>query len=259
MCSCVDLSSVDKFAKSSQDVGNNFKSIADDTLATCQWAHEFFPPGKNPLDCTKYESLKPKLKAVNDALFDYIASLGKLTATTSTANPFKDVAGDLKKADSTISTADQARATAAGGLLSALSQVVESHYQQRRLTKIIRDADGPVHEVVAFLSGYAADQSIEIITDTGTLEAEFCIDNAAQATEPLATKLLATKCADDATRKGKMLAAIKKYQDALQVIADTHAKLSDPKIWNTSDLVRYLLPQISKLSAAASSMDKAFK
>lgn len=259
LCSCVDLDSVSKFAKSSSDVGSSFKSLADDTLATCQWAHDFFPPGKTPLDCTRYKDLEPQLTAVNDALCAYIASLGKLAAPTSNTNPFKDVAADLKKADSTISTADQNRATAAGGLTRALAQVVASRYQQRRLEKIIHDTNGPVQDVVAFLSGYAADESAEMITNTGILEAEFCVNNSTSMAEPVAVKLLTIKCADDERSRKAKLEAVKKYQDALQVIAETHAKLSEPQIWNTKELVKYLVPQISKLNAAATTMDKAFK
>jgi hypothetical protein len=260
MFSCVDLSSVVQFAKCSQDVGNSFKSLTDETLATCKRARDFSRSGKTPLECTQYENIKPKLTAINDALFDYIASLGKLAAPVSDTNPFKDVASDLKKADPSISPTDQTEATAAGGLFSALGQVAFSGYQQRRLTTIVRDTNGSVQSVVAFLSGYAADQSAEMIRNTWTLENEFCVGQSqVESGERLATKLLRLMCDEDAARKEAKLAAIKKYQDALKVVADTHTKLSDPKNWNTKELAKYLVPQSAQLTAAALSMRKAFQ
>jgi hypothetical protein len=173
---------------------------------------------------------------------------------------FKDVAADLKKADPSISQSDQTEATAAGGLFSALSRVALSGYQERRLTKIIQDTNGSVQSVVAFLSGYAADQSTEMIRNTWTLENEFCVGQPqVYAGEPLAIKLLRLKCDDDSVRRDAKLEAIKKYQAALKVIAETYAKLSDPKNWKTKELVKYLAPQISQLSSAALSIRKAFQ
>ena len=258
--SCVDMASVAQFAKASQDVGNSFKSIADDTLATCKRAHDFSPPGSTELDCTQYETLEPQLTAINDALFDYIASLGKLAAPISTTNPFESVGEELKKADPTISTTDQTKASAAGGLFSALNRVALSGYQQRRLTAIIRDTNPSLQSVVGFLSGYAADQSAEMIRNTWTLENEFCVGQPqVHSGEPLAVRLLRMKCEEDSARKDAKLAAIRRYQDALKVVAETHAKLSDPKSWTTVELVKYLAPQISELGNAAVSMRKAFQ
>jgi hypothetical protein len=259
VCSCVDLTSVVQFAKSSQDVGNSFKLLVDDTLATCKGAHDFFPPGKTPLDCTQYESLEPKLTAINEVLFEYIASLGKLAGPISSTNPFENVGDELKNADPNITEADQTKAKAAGGLFSALSQVALNGYQQRRLTAIIRDTNPSVQNVVGFLSGYAADQSIETIRNTWTLENEFCVGQPqVHANEPLAIKLLGIKCEEDSAHKDAKLAAVKKYQDALQVIANTHAKLTDPKSWTTVELVKYLAPQIAELGSAAIAMRSAF-
>ena len=259
VCACVDLTSVTEFAKCSKDLGNSFRVLADETLATCRGSQDFAPSGTTPLDCTEYKSIEPRLTAVNDVLFDYIASLGKLAGPVSDSNPFKDVASQLKEADPSMSQSDQKEASAAGGLFSALTQVLLSGYQQRRLISIIRDTNDSVQNVVAFLSGYAADQSAEMIRNSWTLENEFCVGQPQVASgEPLATKLLRIKCDDDAARKEAKLAAVKKYQDGLKVVAETHARLSDPKNWNTKDLVKYLGPQIAQLSDAVMSMRKAF-
>jgi hypothetical protein len=260
MISCLDTSSVTQFAKTSQDVGNNFKSIADQTLATCKWAHNFFPPGTQPLDCTKYEGIEPQLTAVNDALFAYIASLGKLAAPISSANPFSSIGSNLKTADSSISTEDQTLATAAGGIFGALNQVALSGYQQHRLEEIMRSTDKDVQDTVAFLSGYAAHESGEIIQNTWTLEHEFCVGQSqVSASEPLATKLLAIKCDEDETSEQAKLKAIESYQKALKLIAETHAKLSGTRNWKTQDLVKYLAPQIAQVGAAAFSMRQALR
>jgi hypothetical protein len=256
--SCLDVSSVTQFAKASQDVGNNFKSIADQTLATCKWAHNFFPAGTEPLDCTKYEGIEPQLTAVNDALFAYIASLGKLAAPVSGTNPYSSVGADLKKADSSISSQDQTLASAAGGLFGALSQVALRGYQEQRLQEITRSTDKDVQSTVAFLSGYAAHESGEIIRNTWTLEHEFCVGQP-QATpgEPLAVKLLAIKCDEDETSEQAKLQAIASYQNALKIIAETHAKLASDRKWTTEDLVKLLVPQVSQLNVASLTMQKA--
>lgn len=260
MTSCLDTSSVTEFAKTSQDVGNNFKSMAGQTLATCKWAHNFFPPGTQPLDCTKYEGIEPQVAAVNDALFAYIAGLGKLAAPVSSANPFGSVGSDLKKADSSISTQDQTLASAAGGLFGALSKVALSGYQQRRLTEIMRSTDPDVQNTVAFLSGYAAHESEEVIRNTWTLEHEFCVGQPqVSPSEPLAIKLVAIKCDEDETSEQAKLKAIESYQQALKVIAETHAKLSSTGNWKTQDLIQYLAPQIAQVGAAAYSMRQALR
>ena len=258
--SCVDTASVVQFAKASQDVGNSFKLIADETLSTCKGAHDFSPAEKTPLDCTEYEALKPRITAINDVLFDYIASLGKLAAPISSTNPFENLIQQLQNSDPSISEADQAKASAAGNLFSALNQIALSGYQQHRITTIIHDANLSVQSVVGFLSGYAADQSAQMIRNTWTLESEFCVGQPqVHAAEPLAVKLLGMKCEEDRARKEAKLAAVEKYQDALKIVADTHAKLSDPKSWTTAKLVKYLAPQIEKLGSAAFSMREAFR
>lgn len=259
MSSCLDTSSVTQFAKTSQDVGNNFESIAGQTLATCKWAHNFFPPGTQPLDCAKYEGIEPEITEVNDALFAYIASLGKLAAPISESNPFSNVGSDLKKADSSISTHDQTLASAAGGLFGALNRVALSGYQQRRLTEVMRSSDKDVQDTVDFLSGYAAHESAEIIRNTWTLEREFCVGQSQVSPgEPLAIKLVAIKCDEDGTNEQAKLRAIESYQKALKVIAETHAKLSAGN-WNTQALVQYLAPQIARVTAAAFSMREALR
>ncbi len=262
--SCLDTSSVTQFAKTSQDVGNNFKSIADQTLATCKWAHNFFPADEGsaapPLDCAKYEAVEPQLTAVNDALFAYIASLGKLAAPVSDSNPFKTIGSDLKTADSSISSQDQSLASAAGGLFGALEQVALSGYQEHHLEEIMRSEDKDVQNTVAFLFGYAAHESGEIVRNTWTLEHEFCVGQAQlSGNQPLATRLLAIKCDEDETSEQAKLAAIESYQKALKVIADTHAKLSGTKNWKTQDMVKYLVPQITQLSAASLTMRRAVR
>lgn len=261
MTSCLDTSSVTQFAKTSQDVGNNFKSIADQTLETCKWAHNFFPSGTEPLDCSKYEGIEPQLVAVNDALFAYIASLGKLAAPISSANPFGSIGSDLKKADSSISTEDQTLASAAGGIFGAINQVALSGYQQHRLEEIMRSTDKDVQDTVVFLSGYAAHESGEIIQNTWTLEHEFCVGQSqvSGSSEPLATKLLAIKCDEDETSEQAKLKAIESYQKALKVIAETHAKLSGTRNWKTQDLVKFLVPQITQINACALSMRQAVR
>jgi hypothetical protein len=242
-------------------VGNSFKSIADDTLATCNWAHDFFPAGENPLDCATYQKIEPKLTALNDILFAYIASLGKLAAPISSTNPFGNSASDIKNADPSFTTDEQTLTKASAGLFGAISQLVMGAYQQHQLTHIIRDHNDAVQIVVGVLSGYAADRSALMVRNTWTLEHEFCVAQPqTNKGEPLAAKLLSNKCSDDSVRKDEMLNAIGKYQAALKVIADTHAKLADPKTnWTTKNLVEYLGPQMSQLSAAALSMRQALK
>jgi hypothetical protein len=258
--SCLDTSSVTQFAKTSQDVGNNFKSIADQTLATCKWAHNFFPSGTQPLDCAKYEGIEPQLTAVNDALFAYVASLGKLAAPISDTNPFKSVGADLQKADSSISKQDQSLASAAGGIFGALNQIALAGYQQHRLEEIMRATDKDVRDTTAFLSGYAAHESAEAIRNTWTLEHEFCVAQPQVTTgEPLAARLLAIKCDEDETSEQTKLQAIESYQKALKVIADTHAKLSGTRNWQTRDLVKFLAPQMTELSADSLSMRRAVR
>ena len=81
-CGCVDLHEITQFAKVSQDVGTAYPVFADEAAASCNRADSFIT-GKNqvtPLPCEIYPALKPSLVKVNAALFDYIASLGKLAS-----------------------------------------------------------------------------------------------------------------------------------------------------------------------------------
>jgi len=123
--SCVDLTEIAQFAKSSQDVGNNYKRLADDTVATCHSAAKFFPQGRTPIDCDRYVQLESELAKVNDVFFAYIASLGKVASVAPPKAAFSNVGTELQQADPQITQAQLGQAKAAG-LADALSKIVLS-------------------------------------------------------------------------------------------------------------------------------------
>jgi hypothetical protein len=260
--SCVDLTQVTQFAKSSQDVGNTFKALSSDTAAVCGSAATFFPPGQAPLNCDRYVQLQPALAKVNDVLFAYIASLGKIACIAPPKDAFTNVGAELKQADASISQADQNNAKAAGGLADALSKIILSGYQRHELARMIHESNSSVQAVVSFLSGYAAAQSELLLNNTWTLEEEYCNSNRNQlgAAEPLAAKLLAQKCDDDKARINTKVAAVEQYQKALATIAATHDILDKKRNSLTNkELLHDIGPQTSSLSAAALAMQKALQ
>lgn len=164
--SCVDLSVIGHLAKSSQDVGSGFKSIADNAEPSCKRATSYISslPLDSPMrpkalpNCGFYKTIEPSVLDVNDALFKYIAALGKLASSGKAKEDFDKVDTDLKKFDPNISPTYQKEAKAAGGLADALKDLLASRYQERELAKIIGNANDSVKNVTDFLSGYAADQ-----------------------------------------------------------------------------------------------------
>src|SRR5690348_3919451 len=78
--SCVDLGKVNEFAKASQDIGTKFKNIVEEGSASCGRTQFYVLPGQNPPDCEFYGRVAPSLVNINDALFAYISSLGRLAS-----------------------------------------------------------------------------------------------------------------------------------------------------------------------------------
>jgi hypothetical protein len=269
LCSCVDLGKVGEFAKASQDVGATFKSITVEGSASCERATSYLLPGQQAPDCDFYAKVAPDLLKINDALFAYICGLGKLATAdpSKVADGLKDVTAGLKQADPKISQAAQDQAKAATGLATALANVLTSEYRQHALAKVIEEANGdaehpgPIKQVTAFLSDYAAEKYLQGLDDEHVLETNYCDEKAEKyrVSEPLALDLFKRKCAADDARIQQKKDAIAKYRKALSVIAIAHQKLYESRnTWTAKQLATTLGPEILQLTDAASSMEKAF-
>ncbi|MGO9518480.1 MAG: hypothetical protein ACLPND_15690 [Candidatus Korobacteraceae bacterium] len=261
-CACTDLDEITQFAKASQDVGKAFPGIADQAEAACNRANSF-KNAQNPLPllpCDVYAKLKPPLVKVNDALFGYIASLGKLATAdlSKVSGGFDSLGTDLKQGDPTISAANLSKANAAAGLAKAITNIWANGYRQRELSRIVRENNQAVQEVTQFLSDYAADKYQQSFHDEWRYEDSYCL-NMKSPTEPVATDLLDRKCAADKVRIETQEKAIADYQKALATIAKTHQKLDEEAgHWNAQQLAKDLGPEIVTLGNAAVSVNKAF-
>jgi hypothetical protein len=269
--SCVDLSAIGHLAKSSQDLGTSFKKIADNAEPACEKATSYInslpldaPRRSKPLpNCAFYKTVNPLVLDVNDALFKYIAALGKLASAGKSKDAFSKVDTDLKKFDPNIDPKYPTEAKAAGALADALTNLLASQYQQRELAKIIENANPYVKDVAAFLSDYAADQYDLVLQEEGLDEGLYCTDRnetfGKAGLEPLANKLLQDRCDAHAARIKSQRDAIAKYQDALKAISDGHQKLyEDRNKWNTKQIVDDLGPDILKVGSAAIAVNTAF-
>jgi len=261
-CACTDLDEITQFAKASQDVGKTFPGIADQAEAACNRANSFIN-AQNPLPqlpCDVYGKVKPPLVKVNDALFGYIASLGKLASAdlSKVGGGFDSVATDLKQADPSISAANCNKATAASGLAKAITNILASGYRQRELSKIVRESNPAVQQVTTFLSEYAAAKYLQSFQDEWRYEDSYCL-NMKSSAEPVATDLLARKCEADKVKIETQEKAITDYQKALAIIAKSHQKLTDSAgHWDTQQLVKDLGPETADLGKAAVAVNKAF-
>jgi hypothetical protein len=263
VCGCTDLGEVTQFAKASQDVGKTFSAMADAAKTSCNRANSYINAQNNipPLDCEFYVQVNSSLVKVNDALFNYIASLGALAADDLSKVPggFDNVTADLKKADPTISTANQTKATAASGLAKAITNIWASGYRKEKLSKIVGESNNGVQDVTAFLSDYAADKFLQTFNEEERYELSYCDLMKSPTAEPLATDLLARKCAADKVHIETQKAAVKKYQDALKTIAESHNKINEQRgNWNAAQLSKDLIPEIVDLGNGAVSINSAF-
>jgi hypothetical protein len=262
MSGCTDLDQITQFAKASQDLGKAFPGIADEAEASCHRANGFINAQNShaPLPCEIYPDLKKPLVNVNAALLNYIASLGKLASDdlSKVAGGLDSLSADLKQADPKISTQQQAKAAAAGGLAKAITNLWANGYRQHELSKIIGENNQAVQQVADFLSDYAADKYRQSLSDEWESEKSYCGAMRSDA-EPLATDLLDRKCGADKARIDGQLSAIKNYQGALATIAKTHQKLYDERShWDAKELSKDLGPEIVSLGSAAVSVNKAF-
>ncbi len=261
-CACTDLDEITQFAKASQDVGKAFPGIADQAEAACNRANSFVNT-QNPvplLPCDVYGKLKPPLVKVNDALFGYIASLGKLASAdlSKVGGGFDSLGADLKQGDPSISAANVTKASAAAGLAKAITNIWANGYRQRELSKIVRENNQAVQEVTQFLSDYAAEKYQQSFHDEWRYEDSYCLNMKSPA-EPVATDLLGRKCDGDRAKIETQEKAVSDYQKALATIAKTHQKLyEEAGHWNAQQLAKDLGPEIVSLGNAAVSVNKAF-
>jgi hypothetical protein len=269
LCSCVDLDKVNEFAKASQAAGTAFKSITEEGSLSCGRATAHRLPTGDAPDCEFYAKVAPGLIKINDALFAYIAGLGKLASAdpSKVADGLKDVPAQLKLADPKISTDAQSKAKAATGLAVALAKVLTSEYRQHELAKVIEevngDADhpGPIKEVIAFLSEYAAEKYDQGLREERNYEMVYHTRRVHDfaASEPLALELFQQQYQADLARIELNRTAIAKYRQALAAIASAHQKLYDSRnAWNARQLATALAPEILQVADAGASMKTAF-
>jgi hypothetical protein len=259
---CVDLEEIAQFAEVSQGVGKAFPVIADEAAASCNRANSYITEKNQvtPLPCEIYPALKPSLVKVNAALFNYIASLGKLASADSSniSGGWDSLPGDLEKADPEISPDNQAAAAAASELANAITNLLIKGYRRHEVSKIIGESNTALQEVTRFLSSYAAGKYHQSLADEWRYERSYC-DAMATTAEPLATDLLGRKCNADKSRIDLQLHAIEEYKKSLATIAETHKKLDEQrKHWDAKQLSKDLGPAIISLGNAAVSMSNAF-
>ena len=260
---CTDLGEVTQFAQASANVGKTFPAMASAAKDACARANTFAHLNNNnlpDLDCSIYDKLNAPLEQVNDTLFDYIASIGKLASkdVSGTAGGLKNVSTDLKQADPTISTDNQNKASAATSLATAITNIWASSYRQHELEKIVSESNGHVRSVADFLSDYAADKFRQSFEDEWRYENSYC-SVTTSTTEPIALDLLRRMCSRDKERIDRQLAAVKAYQVALQTIAETHDKLNGERgHWDLKQLSKEIGPQIVSLGSSAVTINKAF-
>ncbi len=269
LCSCVDLDKVNEFAKASQAAGTAFKSITEEGKLSCARAMAHRLPTEDAPDCKFYADAAPGLNKINDALFAYIAGLGKLASAdpSKVADGLTNVPAQLKTADPNISTDAQSKAKAATGLATALAKVLTSEYRQHALAKVIEevngDADrpGPIKEVIAFLSDYAAEKYDQGLREELNFEKTYHTRRVHDftASEPFALELFEQQYQADLARIDLNRTAIAKYRQALAAIASAHQKLYDSRnSWNAKQLATILAPEIVQIADAAASMRTAF-
>jgi len=262
--SCADLTQISQFAKASRDVGTTFSTIADRGESSCALANSFISEKYNPipaLDCHFYTTVKAPLLKINLALFNYISALGNLATDdlSKVGGGWDSIPSEIKLAEPTISSADQAKASAASGLAKAITNLWANGYRQRELSKLIGDHNKDVQEVTQFLSAYAADKYLKGLDDDERTEKSYCDGIAAPGTEPLATDLLRLKCAADESRLEQQKKAVQQFQKALVTIAEAHQKLYDERQhWDAKQLSKDLGPQTVSLASAAISINHAF-
>ena len=263
ICGCTDLDEITQFAKASQSVGSAFPRIAEQAAASCIQANSFINAQNpvTPLNCEIYPALTPSLLKVNAALFNYIASLGKLASDdlSKVAGGFDKLSADLKQADPGISKESQSKASAAADLAKAITNIWANGYRQHALSKIIGENNKAVQDVTEFLSDYAAAKYRQSLEHKAGYERSFCDIMKNPATEPIASDLLARKCAADQAQTDVQLKAIQSYQAALATIAKTHDTLNQERgHWDAKQLSRDLGPEIVSLGNAAVAMNNAF-
>jgi len=260
---CTDLGEVTQFAEASANVGKTFPAMASAAKDACAKANTFGHLNSNnlpELDCSIYDRLNAPLEQVNDALFGYIASIGKLASkdVSSAAAGLKNVSTDLKQADPTISTSNQNKASAATSLATAITNIWASRYREHELEKLVGESNPHVQSVAAFLSDYAADKFRQSFEDEWRYENSYCTGTSSTR-EPIAVDLLRMMCSRDKEKVDRKLAAVEAYQAALQTIAQTHNKLNDERgHWDLKQLSKDIGPQIVSLGSSAVTINKAF-
>ncbi|MGA2115182.1 MAG: hypothetical protein ABSH56_10590 [Bryobacteraceae bacterium] len=260
---CVDLDQITQFAKASQDVGKTFSGIADEAKASCSRANSFINAQNplTPLPCDFYAAGNPPVVKINDALFSYIAAVGKLAAAdlSKEGGGFDSISADLKQADPKISAADQSKAAAVGALAKAITNLLTNGYRQHELSKIVAESNEAVQKVTEFLSQYAADKYRQSMADEWRYENSYCTGVLPATAEPIASDLLKRKCEADKSRIDLQLKAIDAYKSALATVAATHQKLYDERgHWGASQLFKDISPGTASLGSAAVSVHKAF-
>ncbi len=266
-CSCTDVVAVQEFARASRSVGRQFRPLANGGISSCERATSYLLEGQKAPNCAFFKEIEPPLLAVNNALFSYISSLGKLAGldTSGTGASLTNLGADLKQADPSISDSALAKANAATGLAAALVNVLASGYQQKKMIGIIEKANPSVQQVAGFLDEYAAFRYSQQIRDEESRERAFCTQWTDPAVpevqrEPIAVDLLKRKCSADAKIQKQKLAAIAAYQEALRAVAAAHQQLYDDRHhWSASELVKQLSPAVTEISEAAQAMSRAFE
>jgi hypothetical protein len=229
-----------------------------DGLTSCEETNKMRGPDAE--DCARLfgPGAQDPLNKVNDTLFAYVASLGKLSGVDVSGFNFSAVATDLKTAGA--STDIQTKASAAGGLATAVAKVVVSGYEQAKLSKVIGEQNASVGKVIAFLHDYAADKYLREFGSQKSAITNFCAaERDKHGNEPLALMLFAKACREEEAAANRRMEAVRKYREALKAVERAHQKLAESRTkWSVPELAKMLGPEIQQINDAAGKLKAAF-
>lgn len=236
---CLKMDQITQLANTADQSKASLAAIAADLKGSCDRQNSYVPPvsPSNPsptqpcTDGDDFVKLGTNLVAEQSVLLDYFDALGKL-ASSNTSGFTKSVGTiDTSFKSAGLSTAQQAMASSAGKLASAISDIFVQGYRSRKLFEIIKNTDQDVTTLANGLGNQVGSASgpsyFSLLENEKAVMGSYYGIPLAREPNTLAAILVSRQYQGDLQQLQSREAAAESYQKMMKSLASAHSKLTN--------------------------------
>lgn len=275
-CGCSSPKEIAEFASLAERAARDFAGVAQSVVTTCEVQQQRGASSRAAIfsleedgvalakqdteRCASSVSARDALLDAHKVVEEYMMALKLLSNDNVLITKPADGSVDTLKKGLGLS---EAQAASIKGLADAIAKALTDGYRRKELAKMIREANEPLQQTVAVLSGVIGQQiESKFKLSEAAVKSYYATGLAAQkdaGAESITSRLWIQQGERELAELRAQKAAALSYRKILAKIATGHAKLNEASgNWKSPVLASFLAQSIQEIRAEQQKVEKAF-